>query len=291
MAEADNGKGDEDESLVVYPKSKPRKPRNRAVKRHIAEPGLRSAPRDVEAFKFPVKDAMDRKQLEDLEAMLGECASPAFNLRERLEIIARQHLHWRGQPPPSKSEARYQIEMLAWLAGQIQSKRSGDAKAHQKFLETLDDLNDRARAALWQEIGEHADWPQIEKQAENPAQFSPMEYLKSDALDVGFIGRSAASLASRLKTRGDYSDMDLALSVSELVKLYEDCTGDRATWSVWRERGGIIKRDEHSAVSQCTRFVVQFFAIVEPGTGPSKPVNALKRFLAWRSKAAGNSPT
>ena len=194
MAVAGNGKGTHGKGSLRFPEFRPRKPRQRAAKRRVAKPGDRSEPRDVECFEFSAV------QLDELHIIFGSRAATdeqQSDLRARLDHIASQHLHWRGQPSPSKSEARYQIEMLAYLAGRIEGNRSGIAKARQEFFETLDDLNDLARAALWQQMGEHADWPDIAEKAEHRQHVTPMEYLAGEAVDVEFVGECAASLATR----------------------------------------------------------------------------------------------
>ena len=280
MAGAENGKENGARSIAQYPESRPRPPRQRAAKRHVASLGDRSSPREVKAFNFA------SEEVERLEEILGERSAAAesqFELCELLEHVASQHLHWRGQPPPSKTEARYQIELLAFLAGRILSLKRQIDKAQREFGETLDDLNDMARSALWQAIGEHPDWKTISGRAGTDDHFTAMEYLQGEDIDVEYVGKCAASLLSRLDTRGDYADLDLALSVAELVTLFEDWTGESATFSTVGVRRRNRGEPANHPASQCGRFVAGFFDIVDPKIGPSKPVNALRKLIQSRT--------
>lgn len=280
MAGAANGNESGDNMFAKYPDSRPRRPRQRAAKRQVADPGDRSSPREVETFH------LDLEKLEKLEAILGErcvTSNMKFELREQLEHIASQHLHWRGQPQPSKSEARFQIELLADLAGRILSQKGDIEKAQREFSATLSDLNDVARAALWQAIGEHPYWKTLSKRAGTGERFTPEEYLRGDNVDVGLIGQCAAGLISRIRSRGDYADLDMALSVAELVTLFEDWTGERATFSTVGIRRRSRDEPANHPASPCSRFVADFFAIVDPGTGPTKPVGALRKLLRSRA--------
>ena len=230
------------------PDSRPRKPRNRASYRNVTSPGSRSQPREIKPYKFPADEPDERKKLKELKAILGSGQTSTVDLWQRLEFVAGQNLHWHRQPQPSKSEARYQIKLLAFQAGRILSQKGNMDKARREFSETLDDLNDLARTALWCAISEHPDWKIISEGAGADENFTPEEYLQGNDVDVELIGQCVAAIYRRLETRGDYADFDLALSVAELVPLFEDWTGEKATWSVWRDesRHDLSSHGQHS---------------------------------------------
>jgi hypothetical protein len=262
-----------------FPPTRPRRPRHRVGQRNVAKPGYRSEPRDLKSFLF--KPAQRSK----LRKVLGECQGGRKELETELRCIATQHRHFRGQPQPSREEAAYQLKLLGYLAGKISRGGCKSASALTEFGEVLDDLNDIARLGLWRALGSHPAWPKLAASSGRESTMTPFKYLARRPIDRIVVAEAAIEASRQLKTKGDYSDLDLAISVAACASLFERWTGRQATYSTIGARRHGEDLDGNEPSSACARFVTEFFEIVDPDLGMAKAHNALRSWLASRSTA------
>lgn len=239
------------------------KPRWRACKRPVAEPGSVSADGDWEPWECGFST---RRQILVSVGEPGGRQSEQL-LTTRVFLLALSELggfrRWRTQLQPSRSEARGQLRRLAELAGRA---------------DTLDDLeaterlrlatwpNSTAQMALVARLRTHPRWSMGDTDILN--------WLMSSEVDWSIVGE-AAKAASDCLRRGDYADLDLSAAVSELVTLYELYTGRPPT----------MNKLGHRPTPVC-RLCRTFFAAVDSSVPVRSIDNKLDRTIKARRRAS-----
>ncbi|MEH6791102.1 hypothetical protein [Parasphingorhabdus sp.] len=254
---------------------RPRPPRQRSDYRNVADLGDHPEPIEIEPF------CLRPDQIANLQSVLGKRADNDLDLGVWLEHIASQYLCWRKQPQPSKSVAKFQIELLAHLARKLDDQQASEDQVRQDMMQSVMGLNGLAHSMLWYAIENHSDWPNIIAGLDVAGGKTAFEYLTQEDIDLTFIGQCAQSLLP-VSSRGDYPDMDLALTVQDLVAFYEKYTGGWATYSTLGKRRNKSNEPGSAPASACSLFTIAFFGIVDPRMAPSKPANSLKKYLSSR---------
>lgn len=248
---------------------RPRAPRGRAGKRRMAALGFE--PRPVADESLPLTE-------DEHAVIMAPLALGRFDpgIAARLEELKADYRRWRQQPPASREEAAYELAMIAHLAWK--RKQAGvDVRAIEAALRRLVDRpNDHAQALLW------AAW------LRHPPPTGPdlRCYLEGETIDWDLVGEAAATAWGDTHG-GDIRDPTLELAIQLLVELFE-ATGRTATWS--RRTEGPISGDgelRQLAGSACGRFVVAFFAVVDPGVSETHASNLLRRLLHHGRKRRG----
>lgn len=228
--------------------SKPRKPRNRAAKRSVAPPGYNAYPRGLYSFSLIQrnKHALISGILPDAPLRMTGTRLSLKEAEDRfiaaLADLASSYRRWRRQLPGGKSEARYQLQCLASLAGDFATLSDTD---RHRLLALMHPSNDLARAAMWAGLLRHLEWPS--------ADVSPVTWLQSEMINWVLVSEAAMDAADRLQTGGDYSDRTLALAIQLLADIFTEYTGQRLTVN----KG-------HDRPSPVNRLARTFFAIVDP---------------------------
>lgn len=250
--------------------SKPRKPRNRALKRPVAPLGYIACPRGL--YRFPLIERNRHRLITSLLPdaplrMAGKGISPR-NAEDlfiaALEDLAVSYRRWRRQQPGSKSEARYQLECLALLAAGFGGV---DDAERQKLYAHIHPSNELARAALWAGLLRHPRWPSPDE--------SPVDWLQSERINRVLVAEAAGDAAGRLQTRGDYADRNLTLATQLLVDIFADFTGLTPT----------MNKSRASPSAMC-RLARAFFAIVSPGLSETTIDTGLNRLRSARNRSA-----
>lgn len=246
--------------------SKPRKPRNRAVKRHVAPPGYTSDIRkqpditltDLQATQLLASFLPLDKQL--LKPTLGD-----DELIFELKLLVGSYQSWKDEPNPSRSEAWYQLKRLAVLAAKLEELT--DAEREERIA-LIHRPNDVAQITLWAGLQRHPRYPK---------ESSGMEWrwLRSPEIDWTIVSEAALDAASLFSSRGDSANAALHATVSELIRLYKANSG---CCPVMQKKGR-----EPPAIY---RLAYAFFAHTDPELRKSTIANAVESAIRSRNRRA-----
>lgn len=244
--------------------SKPRKPRNRATKRNVAQPGyvsdIRELPdvvlTDLQATQLLASFLPLDKQL--LKPTLGDDA-----LISELKLLAGSYQSWKAEPNPSKSEASYQLQRLAVLAAKQEELTDREREERMALIHRP---NDVAQVALLAGLQRHPRWPKD----------SPVPewcWLRSPEIDWTIVSEAASDAASLFSSRGDSANAALHATVSELIRLYRANSGCRP---VIQKKG-----QEPPAIY---RLAYAFFEHADPNLAKHTISSAIERALRARNQ-------
>ncbi len=246
--------------------SKPRKPRNRAAKRNVAQPGytsdIRQQPNitltDLQATQLLASFLPLRKP--ELEPNLGD-----DELIVELKQLVGSYQSWKAEPNPSRSEAYYQLRQLARLAAKQDELADTEREERMTLIYRP---NDVAQVALWAGLLRHPRWPE-------DSNLPVWCWLWSPEIDWTIVAEAAFDVAIQFSSQGDSPNIALHATVSELIRLYEANSGCRAVFQKSRE-----------APSAIYRLAYTFFTHADPDLPKSTIASAMESALRARNQRA-----
>lgn len=246
--------------------SKPRKPRNRAAKRNVAQPGYTSDIRQQPNI------TLTDLQATQLLASFLPLGKPEFepNLGDdelivELKLLAGSYQSWKAEPNPSRSEAYYQLRQLARLAAKQDELADAEREERRALIHRP---NDMAQVALWAGLQRHPRWS---KDSPVPV----WRWLLSPEIDWTIVSEAASDAASLFSSRGDSANAALHATVSELIRLYKANSGCRPVIQKKGQEPPAIYRLGHA-----------FFAHADPELPKSTIAGAVERALRAPNRRA-----
>ena len=242
---------------------RPRKPRRRVECGRVAELGFQ-----------PEMEVIDQAPLNIMA--LKAIASPLRKIINwptfdaAMQDIAGGHLRRIKQPTPSKDEARSQLKMIAHLTWKMERPGADRDGLGREVRQCVKDLNFTARVFMWRGIEE------MTGQSDN------LETILYGRSDLEMIGNAAVFAVGIIPKAGDYGDLSVGIAVQLLVEAYEIVTGRKATLSRYFYRTRADGKESRIASSECGRFVIAFFAQVDPDINDVTLSNVLEKFLPAR---------
>lgn len=226
--------------------------RNRRTRSFIAnEPA-------IPEFRANPSSLIDKTNGHSLLIPLALAADQEGEAIDELRRIEQQHRRWRMTKQSSREIARSHLVLLAEMVEQDVENVCSPA-LHQR-LEELDAL---AQTLLWN---------RLRVASALPDDSSVVDWL-ANAPDPKLVVEAAKSAVLLMKG-GDSADIDLALTVGELLDIFEASTGRRA----------VVGRQ--ASETRVCQLAYAFFAIVEPNLGRNTIFNAIDLEQRHRRKQA-----
>lgn len=256
-------------TMAWDPTQRPAKPRVRAVIRQVPALGASCG-----VFATPSSTLSE----EDVSRIMGQVRGNRLPVILEYFIIemGRTYCDLRLSAEPPRSETRYELRSIAYLA----SRPQASCFASRVEISRVIHRSNRATNRLLFESVRTLTGERDKK---------AYEYFYYDLIDCSLIAEAAFDAQSRMKGRGDYANEAMAKVIHILAFVYECATGSAPTFSRMNIGANAFGSMRTRVASNFGCFMLSFFQHIDPSVSETQVTSAVERSLAeMRSKAREN---